>query len=143
MKYLLQFLFFLCVLPVIAQSKSKADPLKEMIQSDTLVFSAYNSGCFNAGTNTYTIVKLKNGEREVSYTRGAVPALKKITAKKFDAFIASMRSSMNRFKDPEEKPRCTMISVFTLKDKKHEIRFKNGSCEAQFNPEETLSQILK
>lgn len=135
--------FFLGVGIMHAQTKAKPDALKQLSQGDTLVFLAHNSGCFNAGTNMYIITRHKNGEREITYNKAGQIQTKKITAKKFDAFISNYRNSMKRFSDPDEQSKCTMISTFSLKDHEQALTFKNGSCEAKFNPEETLLQLLK
>jgi hypothetical protein len=143
MKCVLQIIFLFGVLFGHSQSKPKPSPLKQLSQSDTVIFSAHNSGCFNSGTNTYTIVKLKTGERHIEYRKAGTPVTKKISSKKFDSFLLSFKNSMNRFKDPDEKSKCTMVSDFELKNREQGISFRNGSCEAQFNPEETLLQLLK
>ena len=141
MKHLLQIAFLLFSSPFFSQTNSKV--IKQISTADSVVFIAKSSGCFNAGTTTYKFVKQKNKEHKVIYSVEKLQVVKKISAKNYEAFLKRFEVSAERFKDPDEKKSCTTISDFELKDKKQLVKFTNGTCQPEFNPEEFLLQLLK
>lgn len=122
----------------------KPDKLKQISIGDTVVFTVTTSGCFNAGTLTYTLVKLKNNERQVILKKDTSVVKKKLSAKNYDVFVYRFRQSAQRFKyaDEQEK-KCTLTTSFRLQHRQQFSEFTNTSCEAEFNPEELLKKLMK
>ncbi len=141
MKHFLKIILFFLSLPFFSQNS--AILLKQISTADTVVFTAKTSGCFNAGTNTYKFVKQKNKEHKVFCDTEKVKSIKKITAKNYDAFLKRFEASVERFKDPDEKQLCTTISEFEMSSKKGSLKFINGNCLPEFDPEDLLIKLLK
>jgi hypothetical protein len=130
-------------LSLFSQSK-KPDKLKQIAAADTVVFSVETSGCIESGVLIYKLARQKNKDRLVMYTIRGVAHKKKLSAKNYDVFTYRFRSSAQRFKYLDEETKtCTMQSTFELSDKKQKIDFRNTTCEAEFNPEELLKQLMK
>ncbi len=138
MKHLLQilFLFFSCF--IFSQNQ-----VIQIASAETVLFSASTSGCFNAGANTYKFVKQKNKAYKIVCTIDKKTGTKKLSAKNYEAFVKRFEESAERFKDPDEKQLCTTTSTFELSSKKGNLKFVNGTCQPEFNPEEYLMQLLK
>lgn len=138
MKHLLQIIFLFFAFPIFSQTS-----ISKISSDATVVFTAETSGCFNAGTNTYKFVKQKNGDRKVSCTIAKVNSTKKLSVKKYEAFIKRFEESAKRFSDPDEKQLCTTTATFEMSSKKGNSKFVNGSCQPEFDPENLLMQLLK
>jgi hypothetical protein len=122
----------------------KPDKLKQISAADSVFFTVKTSGCFDAGTLLYTLVKLKNNERFVLLKKDSILQKKKLTAKNYDVFVYRFRQSAQRFKYADENDKkCTLTTSFMISDKKQSLDFTNTSCEAEFNPEELLKQLMK
>ncbi|HRD37376.1 MAG TPA: hypothetical protein PLC65_01985 [Bacteroidia bacterium] len=72
---------------------------------------------------------------------------KKISAKEFKAFMKNYENSVNHFISIDNG-KCTSITEFDLyrrytKEKTTSIKFKNTTCEAEFNPEMFLQNLLR
>ena len=143
MKNFFQIIFFCFSITIFSQT-SKPDKLKLISQGDTVIFSAATSGCFSAGTNIYKFAKLKNHDRNVIYKKANVWVTKKITLKNYDVFIYRFRSSEFKFKHADENGKvCTTVSKFEIGDQKESTSFTNNTCEAEFDPEHLLLELLK
>jgi hypothetical protein len=102
------------------------------------------SGCFNAGTTVYKLVKLKSKERNVLCIKKTGTLSKKINQKNYEAFIQRFKTSAFKFRNVDEGGKvCTTISKFELSNKKESSEFSNNTCEAEFDPEEFLKQLIK
>jgi len=135
---------FLLLLPffLFSQSHSKPDLIKKISAADTVSFIVTTSGCFDAGTTVYKLVKKKK-QRWVILVKNTGVETKKITAKDYERFIKNYRDSFTKFSNmPEGNPTCTMTTEFELKDGKQASKFTNTSCEAEFNPEEFLKKLI-
>lgn len=122
----------------------KPDKLKLISNSDTVIFTVNTSGCFSAGITVYKFIKLKNNEREVVYKKANAVATKKVTLKNYEVFIYRFKTSAFKFKHVEEGGKvCTTVSKFEIRDRKESSEFTNNTCEAEFDPEELLKQLLK
>jgi len=138
MKQVLQIVFLFAAASLFSQVS-----ISKISSAETVTFVAATSGCFNAGTNTYKFVKQKNGDRKVSCTIDKVSSTKKISLKNYDAFVKRFEGSAKRFSDPDEKQMCTTVSDFEMNSKNGVSKFKNITCEPQFDPETYLRQLLK
>jgi hypothetical protein len=144
MKYIIQFILLLFVLDSHSQEKAKTDPVKKIVNSSTVLFTADNSGCFGGETITYKLVKQKNGDRKVSYKKAGKDESRKIKAKDYSAFVKNYSLSYDKFRDPDAvKQTCTSVSVFSLSGGKDSLGFKNVTCQGEFNPEFYLLEKLK
>jgi hypothetical protein len=137
MKQALQILFLFVADLLFSQS------ISQISSAETMTFVAATSGCFNAGTNTYRFIRQKNGERKVDCTIDKVNSAKKISAKNYEAFVKRYQESAKRFSDPDEKQMCTTTAEFEMSSKKGNSKFRNITCEPQFDPETYLKQLLK
>jgi hypothetical protein len=122
----------------------RPDKLKQISQSDTVFFSVTTSGCIDAGTTVYKLIRQKNNDRLVVSDRDTTSKPKRMTAKNYDVFIYRFRQSAQRFKYADEsEKKCTLTTYFKINDKKQSTDFTNTSCESEFNPEELLKQLTK
>ena len=143
MKNIFKILFLVFSFSAFSQTP-KPDKLKLISSADTVIFTVNMSGCFSGGATIYKFAKLKNGERNVIYKKANDLTVKKITSKHYDTFIYRFKMSAFKFKYVEDgKYTCTTVTKFELSDKKESINFTNGSCEAEFDLEELLKQLLK
>jgi hypothetical protein len=122
----------------------KPDKLKQISLSDTVIFTVTTSGCIDAGTVVYKLIRQKNNDRLVFSDKETTSRPKRLTAKNYEVFIYRFRQSSQRFKYADEsEKKCTLTSYFKLNDKKQSSDFTNTSCEAEFNPEQLLQQLTK
>ncbi len=143
MKNIFQIIFLVFSSAIISQTL-KSDKLKLISVSDTVVFTVDMSGCFNAGITIYKFAKQKNNDRIVIYKKADALFNKKITSKNYDVFVYRFRTSEFKFKHADENGKvCTTISKFELGNQKQSVGFTNNTCEAEFNPEDFLLQLLK
>lgn len=142
MKILFQIIFILFSFSCLSQKKAKPDIIKQISTADTVVFIVKTSGCFDAGTTTYKLAKQKNKDRVVVYGRGKGIETKKIPAKDYETFVNNFKVSEKKF-STMDTGLCTLITEFELSAKKQSSKFTNRTCEAEFNPEEVLKQLMK
>jgi len=144
MKYFIQTILLLFSFTSFPQSKTKPDVIKQISVADTVIFIADNSGCFNSYIGVFKFCKQRSGGRKLIYKTDGTWITKNITAKSYAAFIGKYRSSTNHFKNIDtDKPTCTSTVEFELSDKKRVSKFKNTSCEAEYNPELFLMELIK
>lgn len=123
---------------------SRPDKLKQISVADSVFFTVKTSGCIDSGTLSYVIVKSKNNDRIVFLKKDTVTQKKKLTSKNYDVFVYRFRQSAQRFKYADEnEKKCTLTTSFVISDKKQSLDFTNSTCEAEFNPEELLKQLMK
>ncbi len=116
-------------------------------KADTVYFTADNSGCFHAYVLEVKMCKQKSGDRKLIMKTDTGLVEKKLSAKNYSAFIKNYQKSVNHF-SKISKQNCTSITAFELMNKNtngsfNSSRFKNTSCEAEFNPEMFLGQLLR
>ena len=147
MKFILNTIFLLASFNFFSQDKSFAKVITAISKADTVYFTADNSGCFHAYVLEVKMCKKKSGDRKLIMKTDTGLVEKMLPLKKYNQFIANYKTSTNHFiKSPKQT--CTSVSEFDLwsKTKNGSIngsKFKNGSCEAEYNPEMYLSQLLK
>lgn len=121
--------------------------MAEISKADTVYFVADNSGCFNAYILEVKMCKQKRGDRKLIMKTDSKTEEKKISAKEFRAFMKNYENSVNHFISIDNG-KCTSITEFDLyrrytKEKTTSIKFKNTTCEAEFNPEIFLQNLLR
>lgn len=139
------FVFFTGAL--FSQDKGVSKSIAEISKADTVYFIADNSGCFNAYILEVKMCKQKRGERKLIMKTDSKTEEKKISAKEFKAFMKNYENSVNHFIGIDNG-KCTSITEFDLyrrytKEKTTSIKFKNTTCEAEFNPEMFLQNLLR
>lgn len=139
------FVFFTGAL--FSQDKGVSKSIAEISKADTIYFVADNSGCFNAYILEVKMCKQKRGDRKLIMRTDSKTEEKKISAKEFKAFMKNYENSVNHFISIDNG-KCTSITEFDLyrrytKEKTTSIKFKNTTCEAEFNPEMFLQNLLR
>lgn len=139
------FVFFTGAL--FSQDKGVSKSMAEISKADTVYFVADNSGCFNAYILEVKMCKQKRGDRKLIMRTDSKTEEKKISAKEFRAFMKNYENSVNHFISIDNG-KCTSITEFDLyrrytKEKTTSIKFKNTTCEAEFNPEIFLQNLLR
>lgn len=139
------FVFFTGAL--FSQDKGVSKSMAEISKADTVYFVADNSGCFNAYILEVKMCKQKRGDRKLIMRTDSKTEEKKISAKEFKAFMKNYENSVNHFIGIDNG-KCTSITEFDLyrrytKEKTTSIKFKNTTCEAEFNPEMFLQNLLR
>jgi len=139
------FVFFTGAL--FSQDKGVSKSIAEISKADTVYFVADNSGCFNAYILEVKMCKQKRGDRKLIMRTDSKTEEKKISAKEFKAFMKNYENSVNHFISIDNG-KCTSITEFDLyrrytKEKTTSIKFKNTTCEAEFNPEMFLQNLLR
>lgn len=123
-------------------SQSNNDFYKKINKADTVVFTVETSGCFNAGVTVYKFCKQKNGNRKLIFTTDNKLQIKIMSSKKFALFLKKYKTSESHFSS-DKPPTCTLTTDFELSDKKADSKFKNGTCENDYNPEAYLLELIK
>lgn len=139
------FVFFTGAL--FSQDKGVSKSIAEISKADTVYFVADNSGCFNAYVLEVKMCKQKRGDRKLIMRTDSKTEEKKISAKEFKSFMKNYENSVNHFISIDNG-KCTSITEFDLyrrytKEKTTSIKFKNTTCEAEFNPEIFLQNLLR
>ncbi|MBL7893686.1 MAG: hypothetical protein JNK50_00230 [Bacteroidia bacterium] len=139
------FVFFTGAL--FSQDKGISKSIAEISKADTVYFVADNSGCFNAYILEVKMCKQKRGDRKLIMRTDSKTEEKKISAKEFKTFMKNYENSVNHFIGIDNG-KCTSITEFDLyrrytKEKATSIKFKNTTCEAEFNPEMFLQNLLR
>lgn len=147
MKFIFNLIFFSFTITAFSQGISSNKLISIISKADTVYFTADNSGCFHAYVLEVKMCKQKSGERKLIMKTDTGLVQKKLSAKNYSAFIKNYQASVNHFMKVE-KQTCTSITEFDLMNKTangrhNSSKFKNTSCEAEFNPELFLSQLLK
>lgn len=139
------FIFFTGAL--FSQNKLISKSITEISKADTVYFIADNSGCFNAYILEVKMCKQKRGNRLLIMKTDSKAEEKRISCKEFKSFMKNYETSVNYFATKDDG-KCTSITEFDLyrkynKDKTTSIKFKNTTCEAEFNPEMFLQNLLR
>lgn len=147
MKYFIQTLLLFTSLQVFSQNKSVAKIITIISKADTVYFTADNSGCFHAYILEVKMCKQKSGDRKLIMKSDKGTEEKMLSVKNYKAFIKNYQISVNHFIN-SDKVKCTSITEFELMNKTsngkfNSSRFKNTSCEAEFNPEMFLIALIK
>lgn len=147
MKNSLIIIFVLFTGALFSQDKLISKSIAEISKADTVYFVADNSGCFNAYILEVKMCKQKRGDRKLIMKTDSKTEEKKISAKEFKAFMKNYENSVNHFISIDNG-KCTSITEFDLyrrytKGKATSIKFKNTTCEAEFNPEMFLQNLLR
>lgn len=147
MKNSLIIIFVLFTGALFSQDKLISKSIAEISKADTVYFVADNSGCFNAYILEVKMCKQKRGDRKLIMKTDSKTEEKKISAKEFKAFMKNYENSVNHFISIDNG-KCTSITEFDLyrrytKEKTTSIKFKNTTCEAEFNPEMFLQNLLR
>lgn len=118
--------------------------IQQISKADTVFFTVTTSGCFNAGTTSYLLIKNKCKTRKVNCTKTKSEFCKKLSAKNYSAFIKHYADCAEQYKNASaENQTCTMSTEFSLSGKNETLTFTNNNCKAEFNPEETLLKLIK
>ncbi len=130
-----------------SQNKLVSKSIAEISKADTVYFVADNSGCFNAYILEVKMCKIKGGNRKLIIKTDSKKEEKKLSAKNFKAFLKKYESSVNHF-SVIDNGKCTSVTEFDLYRKYSEgktttVKFKNTTCEAEFNPEMFLQDLLR
>lgn len=130
-----------------SQNKLISKSITQISKADTVYFIADNSGCFNSYILEVKMCKQKFGERKLILKTEKNTEEKKLSAKNYQAFIKNYQASVSHFINID-KGQCTSITEFDLlyksgKDKTTNVKFKNSTCEAEFNPEMFLQELLR
>lgn len=147
MKYILNSILLLVSINVFSQGKSVSKLITLISKADTVYFVADNSGCFHAYVLEVKMCKQKSGERKLIMKTDTGLVKRKLSAKKYKQFICNYKTSANYFiKSPQQT--CTSVTEFDLwsKTKKGSIngsKFKNVNCNADYNPELLLQDLLR
>ena len=146
MKYSLIAILFLVSCFSFSQNVSVNKLIALISKADTVHFVADNSGCFHAYILEVRMYKLKSGERKLIMKTDTGMVEKKLSPKKYKLFIDNYTASTNHFINVD-KQKCTSVTEFDLycytkKGSVNGSKFKNTSCEAEFNPEFFLQQLL-
>ncbi len=147
MKYFIQTLLLFISLQVFSQNKSVAKIIAIISKADTVYFTADNSGCFHAYILEVKMCKQKSGDRKLILKSDKGVEEKTLSSKSYKAFIKNYQTSVNHF-IKDSKTKCTSITKFELMNKTsngkfNSSRFKNTSCEAEYNPEMFLMGLIK
>lgn len=148
MKYLaLSIVLFFTAHSLFSQNKLISKSIAEISKADTVYFVADNSGCFNAYILQVKLCKQKSGVRKLILKTEKSLEEKRLSAKNYKAFIKKYESSANHFIGIDNG-KCTSTTEFDLyckssKDKIASTKFKNSTCEAEFNPELFLQDLLR
>ncbi|MBN8691815.1 MAG: hypothetical protein J0L69_01400 [Bacteroidetes bacterium] len=139
------FVFFTGAL--FSQDKGISKSMAEISKADTVYFVADNSGCFNAYILEVKMCKQKRGDRKLIMRTDSKTEEKKISAKEFKTFMKNYENSVNHFIGIDNG-KCTSITEFDLyrrynREKTTSVKFKNTTCEAEFNPEMFLQNLLR
>ena len=146
MKHFVCAIFFFISVSLFSQSKSISKVITLTSKADTVYFIADNSGCFNAYVLEVKMCKQKSGDRKLFMKSKMGREEKTISTKNYKAFIKQYENSCNHF--ITVKGKCTSITEFELmcKNKNGSVnstRFKNTSCEAEYNPEMFLQDLIR
>ena len=130
-----------------SQTKSVSSLITLISKADTVYFVADNSGCFHAYVFEVKLCRQKSGERKLIMKTDTGLVEKRLTAKKYQAFINNYKTSTNYF-IKNNKQTCTSTTEFDLycKTKSGSIngsKFKNMNCDAKYNPEMFLQDLLR
>lgn len=142
MRYLRIILFVLLSANLFSQTSSNRDVLNKIAGSSTVYFTVSTSGCFNAGSKTYTITVLKNKSRKIVYTDQDKTITKVISAKNYKLFMDRFAASLHKFSE-DIKQTCTLTTEFELSNKKQKLNFTNTTCDNNFHPENYLMELIK
>lgn len=147
MKYFIQTLLLFISLQVISQNKLISKTISQISKADTVCFVADNSGCFHAYVLEVKMCKQKSGDRKLILKSDKGTEEKMLSAKNYKAFIKNYQTSVNHFVN-SDKVKCTSITEFELMNKTsngkfNSTRFKNTSCEAEYNPEMFLQDLIR
>ncbi len=147
MKCFIQTILLLFSVTVFSQNKSFSKVIDITCKADTVYFIADNSGCFDSYILEVKMCKQKSGDRKLIMKSKKGAEEKMLSSKNYKAFIENYKTSANHF-ITVDKGKCTSISEFELmcKNKNGSInstKFKNTSCEAEYNPEMFLENLLR
>ena len=147
MKFIFNLIFLSFSVAAFSQGISSNKLIAIISKADTVYFAADNSGCFHAYVLEVKMCKQKSGERKLIMKTDTGLVEKKLSAKNYSAFIKNYQASVNHF-SKADKQKCTSVTEFDLMNKTkngayNSSKFKNTSCEAEFNPELFLSQLLR
>ncbi|MBP7809226.1 MAG: hypothetical protein KA163_08040 [Bacteroidia bacterium] len=147
MKYLITSILFFVSFQIFSQSKSVSSLITLISKADTVYFVADNSGCFHAYVLEVKLCKQKSGERKLIMKTDTGLVEKKLSAKKYQAFINNYKASTNYF-IKNNKQTCTSTTEFDLYCKTKSgsangSKFKNVNCDAKYNPELFLQELLR
>ncbi len=147
MKLLFNFIFLSFSITAFSQGTSSDKLISIISKADTVYFMADNSGCFHAYVLEVKMCKQKSGDRKLIMKTDTGLVEKKLSAKNYFAFVKNYQASVNHF-IKVGKQKCTSVTEFDLMNKTkngayNSSKFKNTSCEAEFNPELFLGQLLR
>ncbi len=147
MKFTIQLILFFFSLHAFSQNKLISKSIARISKADTVYFTVDNSGCFLAYILEVKMCKQKSGGRLLIMRTEKNNEVKSLSAKEYKAFIKNYDLSYNHFMNIDPG-KCTSTSEFELmdkisKDKVTSARFKNTTCEAEFNPEMFLQDIFR
>lgn len=147
MKYLFQAILLLLSAQAFSQYKSFAKVINLTSKADTVYFTADNSGCFNAYILEVKMCKQKSGARKLIFRSKTGNDEKTISGKDYNAFIKNFQNSVDHF-IKVGKGKCTNTVAFELmcKNKNGTVNsttFKNSTCEAEYNPEMFLQELIR
>ncbi len=147
MKYLITSILFFVSFQIFSQSKSVSSLITLISKADTVYFVADNSGCFHAYVLEVKLCKQKSGERKLIMKTDTGLVEKKLSAKKYKSFISNYKASTNYFIKNATQT-CTSTTEFDLycKTKSGSVngsKFKNVNCDAKYNPEMFLQDLLR
>ncbi len=147
MKCFIQLILLFVSLQVFSQNKLISKTIAQISKADTVYFTADNSGCFQAYVLEVKMCKQRSGDRKLIMKSDKGVEERTLSAKNYKAFIRNYQASVNHFIN-SDKVKCTSITEFELMNKTsngkfNSSRFKNTSCEAEFNPEMFLMTLIK
>lgn len=109
---------------------------------DTVVMQVHSAGCFHSYDQTYTFYK-QGRKRRVVYRSGLDTLTKKIGRRAYKKFMACYRKSYDHFSPLGDRIHCTTVSSYKLSGCELLATFSNISCEADYEPERLLKNLLK
>ncbi len=147
MKYKLAITFLFASFSFFSQTISTDKLITLISKADTVHFVADNSGCFHAYVLEVKMIKQKSGDRKLIMKTDTGLVEKKLSAKKYKAFIDNYKTSTKYF-TKNNKQTCTSLTefdlyCFTKSGSMNGSKFKNLNCDAKYNPEMLLAQLLK
>lgn len=147
MKYFITTILLFISAQIFSQAKSVSSLITLVSKADTVYFVADNSGCFHAYVLEVKMCKQKSGGRKLIMKTDTGLVEKRLSGKKYQSFINNYKTSTNYFVK-NNKQTCTSTTEFDLycKTKSGSVngsKFKNLNCEAKYNPELFLQELLR
>jgi hypothetical protein len=147
MRFSISLILFFVSIQSFSQNKLIAKSISLISKADTVYFIADNSGCFNAYILEVKMCKQKSGNRKLILKTEKSLEEKTLSSKNYKAFIKKYETSVNHFIGIDNG-KCTSTTEFDLyckhsKDKITTVKYKNTTCEAAFNPELFLQELLR